>query len=101
MSKVEFLNKISEVIKERKEADPSESYTAELFQDGLSKISQKVGEEAVETVVAALSETNERLISESADLIFHLLILLDAKGVSLDEVMDELERRNKQWISKI
>ena len=94
MSKTEFIDRVTQIIKERKKADPSESYTASLYKDGLNKIAQKVGEEATETVVAALGETNERLVSESADLIFHLMILLDAKGLSMDDVMDELNRRN-------
>jgi len=94
MSKTEFIDRVTEIIKERKNADPAESYTASLYKDGLNKIAQKVGEEATETIIAALGETDERLVSESADLIFHLMMLLDIKGLSMDDVMDELNRRN-------
>jgi phosphoribosyl-AMP cyclohydrolase / phosphoribosyl-ATP pyrophosphohydrolase len=75
---------------------PQASYTAQLLAGGVPKISQKVGEEAVEVVVAANSEDNERLASEAADLLYHLLVLLQARGVPLDVVWRELERRDKR-----
>src|SRR5437867_3098917 len=71
------------------------SYTAQLLAGGVAKISQKVGEEAVEVVVAANSEDDERLASEAADLLYHLLVLLQARGVPLDAVLSELESRAK------
>ncbi len=71
------------------------SYTTGLFREGLPKISRKVGEEAVETIVAALEESDERAVSEAADLIYHTLVLLAARGVGLAEVEAELERRHR------
>ena len=74
---------------------PAGSYTVTLLDSGLPKISQKVGEEAVEVVVAANAEEPERLASEAADLLYHLLVLLQARGVPLDAVLGELEQREK------
>ena len=87
------LKRLEETIASRRSASPDESYVAKLNAKGLPKITEKVGEEAVETVIAALSGSDDDLVGESADLLFHLLVLLDAKGVSLDEVLAELERR--------
>ena len=87
------IDQLERTIHARKGADPATSYTAKLFARGRKKIAQKVGEEAVETVVAALSGSHEELVGEAADTIFHLLVLLDAKGVTLDEVLAELDRR--------
>jgi phosphoribosyl-ATP pyrophosphohydrolase len=78
----------------RRGADPDTSYTARLFGRGRGKIAQKVGEEAVETVIAALSESPERVISESADLLYHLLVLWADCGVTPRQVWQELNRRN-------
>jgi len=69
------------------------SYTARLLEDGVAKIAQKVGEEAVETVVAATTEDAARLTSEAADLLYHLVVLLEAKRLQLDSVFEELDRR--------
>lgn len=80
-------------IERRKTADPATSYTARLYAKGTHKIAQKVGEEAVETVVAAVSESNERLARESADLLYHLLILWSARGIAPSEVWIELDKR--------
>lgn len=88
-----FLRKLEKVIRERKENPRKDSYTSSLFQSGINKISQKVGEESVEVVVAALGETKERLISESADLLFHWLVLLEASESSFSEVIEKLELR--------
>ncbi len=100
MAKIEFLNEITEIIKKRKLTQPENSYIAELMAEGLPKISQKLGEEAVEVVVAALAEDKARLVSESADLIFHLMILLDSKDLTILDVVKELDNRNKKWTSK-
>ncbi len=81
------------VLQERKNADPETSYTARLFAKGPKKIAQKVGEEAVETVIAAVAESKGALISESADLLYHLLVLWAAKDVAPAEVWQELDRR--------
>jgi len=73
------LNKLSELIKDRKSKMPEKSYTASLFDKGLDEIIKKVGEESVEVIVAAKSETRKRLIEESGDLLYHLLVLLRKK----------------------
>lgn len=93
MSGPDTLARLEATIAARRSADPSSSYVAKLNAKGLGKISQKLGEEAVETVIAALSEDHDSLVGEAADLLFHLMVLLGAKGVSLDEVMAELDRR--------
>lgn len=87
------LHQLAATIASRRNADPATSWVAKLHRKGVPVIARKLGEEAVETVVAALSGTREELIGEAADTFFHLLVLLDAKGVSLDEVLAELERR--------
>jgi phosphoribosyl-ATP pyrophosphohydrolase len=81
------------VIAERKAASPDASYVAKLNAAGIEKIAQKLGEEAVETVIAALSGSREEVVGEAADLIFHLLVLLQARRITLGEVMAELDRR--------
>ncbi len=88
-----ILLKLFEVIKERKNGDPEASYTARLYARGINKIAQKLGEEAVETAIAAVVEGNDRLVRESADLLYHLLVLWAAKGVAPDDVWIELEHR--------
>ncbi|HEV2083949.1 MAG TPA: bifunctional phosphoribosyl-AMP cyclohydrolase/phosphoribosyl-ATP diphosphatase HisIE [Gemmatimonadales bacterium] len=89
------LSRLSRTVASRAAARPQGSYTAQLLAGGVAKISQKVGEEAVEVVVAANSEDDERLASEAADLLYHLLVLLQARGVPLDAVWLELEKREK------
>jgi phosphoribosyl-ATP pyrophosphohydrolase len=90
-----ILSQLAATIARRAAERPQGSYTAELLRAGTGKVSQKVGEEAVEVVVAANSEDDERLASEAADLLYHLLVLLQARGVPLDAVWRELERREK------
>jgi phosphoribosyl-ATP pyrophosphohydrolase/phosphoribosyl-AMP cyclohydrolase len=87
------LSRLATTIAQRASERPLGSYTAELLAGGVGKVSQKVGEEAVEVVVAANSEDDERLASEAADLLYHLLVLLQGRGVPLDVVLQELERR--------
>ena len=89
------LSRLAWTVASRAVARPQSSYTAQLLAGGVAKISQKVGEEAVEVVVAANSEDDERLASEAADLLYHLLVLLQARGVPLEAVWKELERREK------
>jgi phosphoribosyl-AMP cyclohydrolase / phosphoribosyl-ATP pyrophosphohydrolase len=89
------LNRLATTVAQRASARPPGSYTAQLLTGGVAKVSQKVGEEAVEVVVAANSEDDERLASEAADLLYHLVVLLQARGVPLDAVLRELERREK------
>ncbi|HEX7338265.1 MAG TPA: bifunctional phosphoribosyl-AMP cyclohydrolase/phosphoribosyl-ATP diphosphatase HisIE [Gemmatimonadales bacterium] len=90
-----LLSRLAATIARRAAERPTGSYTAELLAQGVGKASQKVGEEAVEVVVAAHSEDDERLASEAADLLYHLLVLLQARDVPLDAVLRELERREK------
>jgi phosphoribosyl-AMP cyclohydrolase / phosphoribosyl-ATP pyrophosphohydrolase len=90
-----FLHTLDGVIRDRKVHPVEGSYTAGLFREGLPKISQKVGEESTETIVAALGESDERVVSEAADLMYHTLVLLTARGVTLEDVEAELERRHK------
>lgn len=90
---MQTLTRLEATISQRMSASPDESYVAKLNAKGLAKIAQKVGEEATETVIAAVSGSKEELVGEGADLLFHLLVLLQAKGVSLDEVCAELDRR--------
>ena len=87
------LSRLAYTIASRADERPAGSYTAGLLAGGVGKVSQKVGEEAVEVVVAANSEDDERLASEAADLLYHLLVLLQARGVPLDAVWRELESR--------
>ena len=81
---------------ERAKASPEQSYTAKLLARGTAKCAQKLGEEAVETVIAAMSGDRDELVKESADLVYHLLVLLRAEGVALSEVTEELDRRTAQ-----
>lgn len=89
------LRRLYELIERRKSELPPGSYTTELFRDGLSRISQKVGEEGVEVAVAALSQSADRVVDESADLLYHLLVLWSATGVTPEQVMDRLAARGK------
>jgi phosphoribosyl-ATP pyrophosphohydrolase/phosphoribosyl-AMP cyclohydrolase len=88
-----LLTRLARTIAQRAAQRPKGSYTTDLLAGGVGKVSQKVGEEAVEVVVAANSEDDDRLASEAADLLYHLLVLLQARGVPLDAVLRELESR--------
>lgn len=88
-----FLNNLEELIISRKEQMPEGSYTTSLFEDGIDKIAQKVGEEAVETVIEAKNK-NHSIVDEVSDLIYHLLVLLVAKGVPLQKIVQNLEERH-------
>ncbi len=91
-----FLTKLENVIKLRKEkADSENSYVASLFKKGINKIAQKVGEEAVEVIIEAKDDNAELFLNESADLLFHYLILLQAKGYKLNDIVDVLKNRHK------
>jgi phosphoribosyl-ATP pyrophosphohydrolase/phosphoribosyl-AMP cyclohydrolase len=89
-----FLSMLQTVIDERRSASPDDSYTARLFNNGPKFIAQKVGEEAVETAIAASAGKNEEVLDESADLLFHLLVLLKSRDLSLAEVLATLEARH-------
>jgi len=85
-----------DVIEDRKKNPSEKSYTTSLFNDGLPKMAQKVGEEGTEVVVAALAQEDQRLIEEVADLTYHTLVLLSARGLSPTDVLSELEKRHKK-----
>lgn len=87
------LQTLEQTIRQRRSADPSTSYVAKLAARGRAKIAQKVGEEAVETVIAAMADDRTDIVGESADLIFHLMMLLADMDVPFDAVLDELDRR--------
>jgi len=89
-----FLSQLEETIKARKTDDSDDSYVASLFRKGINKIAQKVGEEAIETVIEAKDDNEELFLNESADLLFHYLILLQAKGYSLQDILAVLEARS-------
>jgi len=91
-----FLSYLEDIIQLRKQATPDESYVASLFAKGLNKIAQKVGEEAVELVIEAKDNDQDLFLNESADLLFHYLILLNAKGYRLTDVMDILQKRHSK-----
>jgi phosphoribosyl-ATP pyrophosphohydrolase len=93
MAQSDTLARLEAVIAARRDADPGSSYVARLNAKGLGKIAQKLGEEATETVIAALGEDRQALVGEAADLIFHLLVLLAARQVPLADVLAELDRR--------
>jgi len=94
-SNTHFLDYLTEVIKERRQSDPGESYTARLFSKGINKVAQKVGEEAVELVIEAKDDNEELFLNEGADLLFHYMMLLEAKGHSLQDVIKVLKSRHK------
>ncbi|MBN9380782.1 MAG: bifunctional phosphoribosyl-AMP cyclohydrolase/phosphoribosyl-ATP diphosphatase HisIE [Chitinophagaceae bacterium] len=92
----DFLSHLEDIIQQRREqADPSGSYVAGLFKKGINKIAQKVGEEAVELVIEAKDHDEQLFLNEAADLLFHYLILLNAKGYNLQDVTDILKERHK------
>jgi phosphoribosyl-ATP pyrophosphohydrolase/phosphoribosyl-AMP cyclohydrolase len=90
-----LLGRLAATIAARTQERPADSYTVRLLDRGVPRIAQKVGEEAVEVIVSATAENGARLASESADLLYHLLVLLRARGVELDEVLQALESREK------
>ena len=93
MSSPDTLARLEMTIAARRGADPESSYVAKLNARGTGKIAQKVGEEATETVIAALTQDRDALVGEAADLIFHLMVLLGARDVPLADVLAELDRR--------
>jgi phosphoribosyl-AMP cyclohydrolase / phosphoribosyl-ATP pyrophosphohydrolase len=90
-----FIDQLSRLIKERKKNLPANSYTTKLFKEGADRIIQKVGEEAIETVIAAKNRDREEIINETSDLIYHLLVMLAEQEIELDEVVDKLIFRHK------
>lgn len=92
---IEFLSYLQDFINRRHEEMPEDSYTTLLFRKGLNRMAQKVGEEAVETVIEATNGSDKRLIYEASDLIYHLIVLLTAKGHRIEELAVELSKRHK------
>lgn len=92
---MEFLNYLTDIIKERRQKTPEESYVARLFSKGINKVAQKVGEEAVEVVIEAKDNDDNLFLNESADLLFHYMLLLEAKGFTLSDVVSILKLRHK------
>jgi len=88
-----ILKKLTEILEARKKDDPSKSYTASLYRDGLEAILKKVNEEAFETIIAARQGDNKELIHEVADLWFHTLVLMAHKNLSAEDILNELSRR--------
>ena len=93
VTSIDFLLKLQDLLDDRKKQMPEGSYTTKLFSKGVDKIAQKVGEEAVETVIAAKNNTDE-LVYEASDLLFHLMVLLTEKGMRLEDLVQELEKRH-------
>lgn len=91
-----FLNELENLILERKQKMPEKSYTTELFRKGINKISQKVGEEATEVIIEAMAKNNNLLKEESADLIYHLLVLLAERDLKFNEVVEVLKKRHSK-----
>ena len=91
--RLEVLERLADTVGERAGAAPESSYTAKLLSQGTEKCAKKVGEEAIETALAAMTADREHLVSETADLLYHLLVLLQGSGVPLSAVMSELESR--------
>jgi phosphoribosyl-ATP pyrophosphohydrolase/phosphoribosyl-AMP cyclohydrolase len=92
---IEFLVYLQDLIEKRKSEMPENSYTTKLFTKGINKIAQKVGEEAVELIIEAKDENRDLFLNESADLIFHMLVLLSAKNCRIEDVIEILKSRHK------
>ncbi len=97
-SPLQFLAELQDFIEKRKHDMPEGSYTTSLFSKGINKIAQKVGEEALETVIEATNGTPEHLVYEASDLLYHLIVMLTEKGLRIEDIADELHRRhNPEW----
>ena len=96
-----FLTELQDFINRRKQEMPEGSYTTKLFKDGVNKIAQKVGEEALETVIEATNGTDDHLVYEASDLLYHLIVLLAHKGLRIEDVASELHKRHDpEWDKK-
>ena len=91
--RLDVLAALASEVARKRNAPPSESYTAKLISQGVDKCAKKFGEEAVELAIAAVGTDNRQVTAEAADVLYHLLVVLEAKGVKLSDVMSELERR--------
>ncbi|MGC6526723.1 MAG: phosphoribosyl-ATP diphosphatase [Paracoccaceae bacterium] len=90
------LDDLEKIISKRAQSDPSESWTAQLLSKGAEKCAEKFGEEAIELIIEVVKGDREKMISETADVVFHLLVMLHARGVRVEEVLSELEARQSQ-----
>jgi phosphoribosyl-ATP pyrophosphohydrolase/phosphoribosyl-AMP cyclohydrolase len=97
--RLEFLGRLEQIVTQRIADPPERSYTAKLVAEGLTRIAQKVGEEGVELALAAVTQTDEAIIGEAADLLYHTALLLKVKGLSLTQVVAELEARHDERVS--
>lgn len=98
LSPILFLSELQNFIDKRHQEMPENSYTTSLFKKGINKMAQKVGEEATETIIEATNGTNEQLVYESSDLLYHLIVMLTAKGLSIEDVASELiKRHDPNW----
>jgi phosphoribosyl-ATP pyrophosphohydrolase len=88
------LDQLQQLIQSKKDSDPSLSYTAKLFSQGIEEIQKKFGEESIELIIASNQNNRNNIINETADVLYHLLVLLSEKSISLKEVVEELERRS-------
>ncbi len=95
-----FLTELQDFIEKRHEEMPEGSYTTSLFRDGLNRMAQKVGEEALESVIEAVNGTNDRFVYEASDMFYHLIVLLTEKGLRIEDVAKELETRHKPGWAK-
>ena len=95
MTDLSFLNELEQLIENRKTNPSDESYTSSLFLKGINKVAQKVGEEAVELVIEAKDDNEELFLGEAADLLFHYMVLLSAKGYQLEDVINVIKERHK------
>lgn len=90
-----FLSMLQDLVEKRHEEMPEGSYTTSLFKDGVNRIAQKVGEEALETVIEAVNGSDERLIYEASDMFYHLIVLLTEKGLRIERIAEELQKRHE------
>lgn len=98
LNPIVFLSELQDFINKRHEEMPEGSYTTSLFRKGINKMAQKVGEEAIETVIEATNGTNEQLVYEASDMMYHLIVLLTAKGLRIEDLAKELAKRhNPDW----
>ena len=98
LNPITFLTELQDFIEKRHEEMPEGSYTTSLFRKGVNKMAQKVGEEAVETVIEATNGTNDKLVYEASDLLYHLVVLLASKGLRIEDIARELAKRhNPDW----
>ncbi len=96
-----FLSELQDFIEKRHKEMPEGSYTTKLFRDGVNKMAQKVGEEALETVIEATNGDNEHLVYEASDMLYHLIVLLTSKGLRIEDLAEELHRRHDpEWDKK-